>query len=43
MRYEGSKPTEKTIVDYVLTTINFILVVVILLCFNYMMVSFLFQ
>lgn len=42
MRYEGSQTTEKTIVDHILTTINFILVVVILLCFNYMIVNFLF-
>jgi|GEM_PF-5334678 len=43
MRYEGSKPTETHIVDRILTTLNFMLVVIIVLCSNYLFVNFLFR
>lgn len=43
MRYEGSKPTDKPILDRILMTLNYILVVIIAICFNYMFVNFLFR
>lgn len=43
MRYEGSQRTNKPSLDRVLNIINYALVVVIALCFNYMVVYFLFR
>lgn len=42
MRYEESKQNKKPLIDQVLSTINFILLLVITFCLNYMVVNFLF-
>lgn len=42
MRYEGSQRDKKPLIDQVLSAINFILILVITFCLNYMVVKFLF-
>lgn len=42
MRYESSQRDKKPLIDHILSTINFILILVITFCLNYMVVSFLF-
>lgn len=42
MRYEGSQRNNKPSLDRVLNIINYALVIIIALCFNYMIVNFLF-
>jgi hypothetical protein len=42
MRYEVSQSDENTIVNSVLSKVNFVLALIIVLCGNYMLVHFLF-
>ncbi len=43
MRYEGSQKDNKSSVDRILNVVNYALVVIIALCFNYIIVNFLFR
>lgn len=43
MRYEGSQPETPPSVNRVLYFLNYLLVIVILFCFDYMVVNFLFR
>jgi len=42
MRYQGSQVNEKSSLDHILSVVNFILVIVIVICLNYLYVDFLF-
>lgn len=42
MRYESSQRDEKPVVDGFLSVVNFLLVLVIAVCANYMIVNFIF-
>lgn len=42
MKYEGSQPDQTPLLDRVISTLNFVLVIVIVFCFNYMVIDFLF-
>lgn len=42
MRYDGSQRDNKLSLDRVLHVINYALVIIIALCFNYLIVNFLF-
>lgn len=43
MKYEGSQINEKPAIDRVLSLVNFILILIIAFCLNYMFISFLFH
>ena len=42
MRYEGSQHKPKPIADRIIDIVNFVLIIVIAFCINYMVVGFLF-
>jgi hypothetical protein len=43
MKYEGLQSTEKPLADRVLSVVNFILILVIAFCLNYIFINFLFH
>ena len=43
MKYEGLQRNEKPAINRILSVVNFILVLIIAFCLNYMFVSFLFH
>jgi hypothetical protein len=43
MRYEGSQPDEKNSTGQTLSILNFLLIIIIVFCINYMVVNFLFS
>lgn len=43
MRYEGSQHNEKTIMERIFAVVNFVLILVITYCVNYMVAGLLFR
>lgn len=42
MKYESSQSSPKSIIERVFSIVNFILIIIIVFCINYMVVDFLF-
>jgi len=43
MRYQESQQNEKNTLNIIVAVVNFILVIVIAICFNYLYIDFLFR